>query len=128
MVAIPGFIKRNYVLIEILLIPAIVGILPAVVQTKVNFTLLRYPKDITSFYFFIILKKEAYCGFILIIMSLYWITECLPISITSFLPVILFPMFGILNSNCTSRIYFQVSKFYAYFIDIRVDSQNLYQI
>ncbi|RNA06658.1 solute carrier family 13 member 2, partial [Brachionus plicatilis] len=49
----------------------------------------------------------AYCGYVLVIMSLYWITECLPIAVTSLLPVLLFPIFNILSSNATSQIYFQ---------------------
>jgi di/tricarboxylate transporter len=40
-------------------------------------------------------------------MSLYWITECIPYAITSLLPVILYPMFGIMSSKQTSAIYFQ---------------------
>ncbi len=51
--------------------------------------------------------KPAYCGFILIVMSGYWITECLPLAVTSLLPVLLFPIFGIMDSKSTSKIYFE---------------------
>lgn len=54
-------------------------------------------------------EKPAYCGFVLIVMSGYWITECLPLGITSLLPVLLFPLFGILDSKSTSKIYFEVN-------------------
>jgi sodium-dependent dicarboxylate transporter 2/3/5 len=46
----------------------------------------------------------------MVIMSLYWLTECIPIGITSLLPMLLFPTFGILSSKETSRIYFQVNQ------------------
>lgn len=40
-------------------------------------------------------------------MSLYWITECIPYAITSLLPVVLFPIFGIMGSKEVSSIYFK---------------------
>ncbi|CAF0823698.1 unnamed protein product [Brachionus calyciflorus] len=39
-------------------------------------------------------------------MSCYWIVECFPISITSLLPVFLFPIFGIMKAKEVSKIYF----------------------
>ena len=62
-------------------------------------------------------------------MSLYWITECnyyvkdialkkiflqikkgIPYAITSILPVLLFPMFGIMSSKQVASIYFSVKN------------------
>uniref|UniRef100_A0A673IXS2 Solute carrier family 13 member 2-like n=1 Tax=Sinocyclocheilus rhinocerous TaxID=307959 RepID=A0A673IXS2_9TELE len=42
---------------------------------------------------------EARCGFAIILMALYWCTECMPLAITALLPVILFPMMGIMESG-----------------------------
>ena len=52
-------------------------------------------------------SKPAYCAFLMIIMSFFWITECLPIPITSIMPVAFYPLFGITSSKCVSEIYFQ---------------------
>ncbi|XP_054756074.2 Na(+)/citrate cotransporter-like [Lytechinus pictus] len=38
----------------------------------------------------------AYC---IIIMALYWMTECLPLAATALLPILLFPLFGIQKSK-----------------------------
>uniref|UniRef100_A0A4W5NSE7 Solute carrier family 13 member 2 n=1 Tax=Hucho hucho TaxID=62062 RepID=A0A4W5NSE7_9TELE len=42
---------------------------------------------------------EARCGYVIILMSLYWCTECMPLAVTGLLPVILFPMMGIMESS-----------------------------
>ncbi|XP_049926706.1 solute carrier family 13 member 2-like [Epinephelus moara] len=44
-------------------------------------------------------SQEAKCGFIIILMALYWCTECIPLAVTALLPVILFPMMGIMESG-----------------------------
>ncbi|XP_071352372.1 solute carrier family 13 member 2-like [Trachinotus anak] len=47
----------------------------------------------------IIPTPEAKCGFVIILMALYWCTECIPLAVTALLPVILFPMMGIMESG-----------------------------
>ncbi|KAM6932472.1 solute carrier family 13 member 2-like [Lycodopsis pacificus] len=42
---------------------------------------------------------QAKCGYVIILMALYWCTECIPLAVTALLPVILFPMMGIMESN-----------------------------
>uniref|UniRef100_A0A8C5HJS5 Solute carrier family 13 member 2 n=1 Tax=Gouania willdenowi TaxID=441366 RepID=A0A8C5HJS5_GOUWI len=42
-------------------------------------------------------SQEGKCGFTIIIMVLFWCTECMPLAVTSLLPVVLFPMMGILK-------------------------------
>uniref|UniRef100_A0A668A6Y7 Solute carrier family 13 member 2 n=1 Tax=Myripristis murdjan TaxID=586833 RepID=A0A668A6Y7_9TELE len=37
------------------------------------------------------------CGFAIILMALYWCTECMPLAVTALLPVVLFPMMGIMK-------------------------------
>ncbi|XP_036975984.1 solute carrier family 13 member 2-like isoform X1 [Acanthopagrus latus] len=47
----------------------------------------------------IIPTPEGKCGYVIILMALYWCTECIPLSVTALLPVILFPMMGIMQSS-----------------------------
>ncbi|XP_051959587.1 solute carrier family 13 member 2-like [Xyrauchen texanus] len=47
----------------------------------------------------VIPTPQAKCGFAIILMALYWCTECMPLAITALLPVILFPMMGIMTSG-----------------------------
>uniref|UniRef100_A0A8C7UHQ5 Solute carrier family 13 member 2 n=1 Tax=Oncorhynchus mykiss TaxID=8022 RepID=A0A8C7UHQ5_ONCMY len=50
-----------------------------------------------------LLAVEASCGYVIILTALYWCTECMPLAVTGLLPVILFPMMGIMESSevCT---------------------------
>lgn len=41
-----------------------------------------------------------------ILMALWWVTEIVPLAITSLLPVVLFPIFGIMNGKDVSSTYF----------------------
>ncbi|XP_076836127.1 solute carrier family 13 member 2 [Brachyhypopomus gauderio] len=54
--------------------------------------------------------KEAKCGFVIIVMALYWCTECLPLAVTALLPVILFPMLGIMKSEEVCVMYLKDSN------------------
>ncbi|XP_065085187.1 protein I'm not dead yet-like [Ochlerotatus camptorhynchus] len=45
------------------------------------------------------------CMFVVLIMAAYWIFEALPLPITSMLPVVLFPLLGILETDRTCMMY-----------------------
>lgn len=49
--------------------------------------------------------NEAKCAYCIIVMAIYWITEALPIAVTSLLPIILFPMVGLLSAKDVSNKY-----------------------
>ncbi|XP_047452755.1 solute carrier family 13 member 1 [Mugil cephalus] len=51
--------------------------------------------------------KEAECGFVLLLMAIYWVTEVIPLSMTAMLPAILFPIFGIMKSSSVAKEYFK---------------------
>jgi sodium-dependent dicarboxylate transporter 2/3/5 len=44
-------------------------------------------------------------------MAIFWITEALPIAVTSLLPVFLFPMVGLLTVKATAQQYINVSSY-----------------
>jgi sodium-dependent dicarboxylate transporter 2/3/5 len=43
--------------------------------------------------------------FVVLLMSIYWVTEALPLPITGMLPMVLFPVFGILSSDQVCMMY-----------------------
>ncbi|KAG7321299.1 hypothetical protein KOW79_015714 [Hemibagrus wyckioides] len=43
--------------------------------------------------------REARCAYVIGLMAVYWCTEVLPLAVTSLLPVVLFPLFGIMDSK-----------------------------
>ncbi|KAI4884286.1 hypothetical protein NFI96_019986, partial [Prochilodus magdalenae] len=53
---------------------------------------------------------EAKCGYIIIVMALYWCTECMPLAVTALLPVILFPLLGIMESGKVCVLYLKDSN------------------
>ncbi|EEC06922.1 Na+/dicarboxylate, Na+/tricarboxylate and phosphate transporter, putative, partial [Ixodes scapularis] len=53
--------------------------------------------------------KAGWCAYILLWMAFYWTAEAIPLPVTSFMPVILFPLFGILSSAKVSTFYLNVS-------------------
>ncbi|KYO40865.1 solute carrier family 13 member 2 isoform X1 [Alligator mississippiensis] len=65
---------RNYLII--LLTPIVLLPLPLVIPTK-----------------------EARCGYVIILMALFWCTEALPLAITALFPVLLFPLMDIMDST-----------------------------
>ncbi|XP_005748353.1 solute carrier family 13 member 1-like [Pundamilia nyererei] len=51
-------------------------------------------------------RVEAECGFVMMLMAIYWVTEVIPLSMTAMLPAILFPLFGIMSSSNVAKEYF----------------------
>lgn len=55
---------------------------------------------------FVIESSPAFrCLYVVIVMSLLWVTEALPLPITSMLPIVLFPLMGILSTSKTCMVY-----------------------
>ncbi|KAM8818269.1 solute carrier family 13 member 2 [Rhynchonycteris naso] len=53
----------------------------------------------------LIRTKEAYCAYAIILMALFWCVEALPLAVTALLPIVLFPMMGIMNASEASIEY-----------------------
>lgn len=45
------------------------------------------------------------CLYTTAMMALFWVTEALPVPITSLIPMVCFPMMGVLDSEKTSQCY-----------------------
>uniref|UniRef100_A0A8C6C3Z3 Solute carrier family 13 member 2 n=1 Tax=Monodon monoceros TaxID=40151 RepID=A0A8C6C3Z3_MONMO len=58
----------------------------------------------------LILTKEAYCAYTIILMAFLWCTEALPLAITAFLPTVMFPMMGIMGASVVSTEYLKDSN------------------
>ncbi|XP_012871957.1 PREDICTED: solute carrier family 13 member 2 isoform X2 [Dipodomys ordii] len=43
--------------------------------------------------------QEANCAYAIILMALFWCTEALPLAVTALLPIILFPLMGIMEAS-----------------------------
>ncbi|XP_030882091.1 solute carrier family 13 member 2 isoform X2 [Leptonychotes weddellii] len=44
-------------------------------------------------------RREAYCAYSIILMALFWCTEALPLAVTALLPIVLYPMMGIMDAS-----------------------------
>eukprot|EP00057_Strongylocentrotus_purpuratus_P033167 XP_790428.3 PREDICTED: solute carrier family 13 member 5 [Strongylocentrotus purpuratus] len=69
-------VLKNWQYLVIVLVPIIFGWVPIAFNNSIG--------------------HMAYC---IIIMALYWMTECLPLAATALLPILLFPLFGIQKSS-----------------------------
>ncbi|BFZ18263.1 hypothetical protein BsWGS_21302 [Bradybaena similaris] len=52
-------------------------------------------------------NQVAKCGYCVIVIGVYWVTEVIPLAVTSLLPVVLFPAFGIMTTKAICRAYVQ---------------------
>ncbi|XP_034363014.1 solute carrier family 13 member 2 [Arvicanthis niloticus] len=55
----------------------------------------------------IVRTKEAYCAYTIILMALLWCTEALPLAVTALLPIVLFPLMGIMEASEVCIEYFK---------------------
>ncbi|VDO57476.1 unnamed protein product [Onchocerca flexuosa] len=54
-------------------------------------------------------QNEAKCGYCVIIMAIYWVMEVLPLAVTALLPLILYPLLGLMKSDEVAHMYLSVS-------------------
>lgn len=51
-------------------------------------------------------RNVTYTFAIAVLMAAWWITEAVPLAVTALIPVVLFPLFGILDGKTVSALYF----------------------
>lgn len=51
------------------------------------------------------------CGYVVLIMAGYWVTEALPLPVTSLIPIVMFPFLGIMSTNDTAIFYLNSTNF-----------------
>ena len=54
--------------------------------------------------------QEAWCGYGILIIAGYWMTEALPMAATALLPTVLFPLFGVLDTAAASQQYMSATN------------------
>ncbi|EDO42123.1 predicted protein, partial [Nematostella vectensis] len=52
-------------------------------------------------------STESRCAYCILIMAVYWVTEVVSLAVTALLPLVLFPMLGVVGSKQISPPYFQ---------------------
>ncbi|PVD31446.1 hypothetical protein C0Q70_06858 [Pomacea canaliculata] len=75
-------------------------------------------------------NPEAKCAYVIFVMAALWITEALPMAVTSLLPVVLFPMMGVMPADKVSATYFSDASlllFGGLAVTIALEEHNLHK-
>lgn len=65
-------------------------------------------------------SQQARCGYAIALMALYWCTECMPLAVTALLPVVLFPMMGIMKADEVKSTFQNIAMSLGYFAGKKV--------
>ena len=50
------------------------------------------------------------CAFLILVMAVFWVTECIPLPVTALLPIVLLPLLNIMTTNDVCITYFKESN------------------
>uniref|UniRef100_A0A2C9KM16 Citrate transporter-like domain-containing protein n=1 Tax=Biomphalaria glabrata TaxID=6526 RepID=A0A2C9KM16_BIOGL len=56
-------------------------------------------------------SQESKCGFIVLIMTVYWVTEAFPLPVTSVIPIALAPLLGVASSSRMCKVFLEDVSF-----------------
>ncbi|KAJ8312046.1 hypothetical protein KUTeg_009419 [Tegillarca granosa] len=51
--------------------------------------------------------KVSRCAYGVLVIGIFWVTEALPLAVTSLLPVVFFPLLGVMSAGDVCRSYFK---------------------
>ncbi|XP_061183246.1 Na(+)/citrate cotransporter-like [Saccostrea echinata] len=74
--------------------------------------------------------SEGKCAYGLLLMAIYWVTEALPLAATALLPVLVFPLLGVMKASELSSNYIKESSMFGLgglMIAIAVEKWNLHK-
>ena len=58
----------------------------------------------------VIMMMMMRCAFVILVMAVYWVTECIPLPVTALLPIVLFPLLKIMSTDDVCITYFKESN------------------
>ncbi|CAG0918016.1 unnamed protein product [Notodromas monacha] len=70
-------------------------------------------------------NTAARCAWGVIVMSIYWMTEAVPLVVTGMLPVFIFPALGLIDSDTVSKLYLTKSNMLRLSESLRVDCDEI---
>ncbi|CEF59521.1 Sodium/sulphate symporter family-containing protein [Strongyloides ratti] len=56
-------------------------------------------------------EEEAASAYVVLLMSVLWVTEALPLAVTSLIPIVLYPLLGVTTASAISEVYLSDSNF-----------------
>jgi sodium-dependent dicarboxylate transporter 2/3/5 len=102
-----SLIRRWWRLLIILLTPLVLLPFPLIIKTIVS---IKCKKQHHNYYFFEFFQQGR-CAYVVILLTVYWVSEAIPYAVTSLLPLSFFPVAGILSSDRVGSSYFKVSNY-----------------
>ncbi|KAM7312375.1 hypothetical protein ISCGN_009280 [Ixodes scapularis] len=79
---------------------------------------------------FNIIHMAGWCAYCMLWMSLFWVLELIPLPVTALLPLVLFPLLGILGTDKTTEAYFNNYGFIMFtslILAVAIEASNVHK-